>query len=158
MEPGRGWVPERSAPKCESRITARVRCRMFAETRRLKPISGRPCSKTRGFRTSLTRGFGFRPRILLRQFPQVKTAKVIGKLQAQVEVAKSPPHYREGAEPPSNSRNTIRAKLPTYWTTPISSTEPTPFALFLGVICGSLAVVQTLTNRSSLQRAHPSRG
>jgi hypothetical protein len=48
----------------------------------------------------------------------------------------------------------LRSNLPTYWTTPISGTEPTRFAVILCVLCACLAIVHILTNRSLLDRAH----
>jgi hypothetical protein len=47
----------------------------------------------------------------------------------------------------------IRPSLPAYWITP-SSRDAAPFSLILGVLCLCLAIVQTLTNRSLLDRAH----
>ena len=47
----------------------------------------------------------------------------------------------------------IRPSLPSYWVTP-SSRDASPFTLILGVLCLCLAIVQTLTNRSLLDRAH----
>ena len=47
----------------------------------------------------------------------------------------------------------LRPKLPAYWTTP-SSRDPSRFSAILAVVCACLAVVQTLTNRSLLKRAH----
>jgi hypothetical protein len=47
----------------------------------------------------------------------------------------------------------FRRNLPDYLITP-SGTEPSLFAVILGVLCGGLAVVQILSNRSLLQRSH----
>jgi hypothetical protein len=47
----------------------------------------------------------------------------------------------------------LRPILPAYLITP-RGTNPSYFAVILGVLCGALAVVQTLTNRSLLKRAH----
>ena len=47
----------------------------------------------------------------------------------------------------------IRPNLPAYWLTS-SSKDPSPFAFVLGGLCGGLALVQILTNRSLLERAH----
>jgi hypothetical protein len=47
----------------------------------------------------------------------------------------------------------LRPNLPAHWVTP-SSRDASPFALILGVLCVCLAIVQTLTNRSLLDRAH----
>lgn len=47
----------------------------------------------------------------------------------------------------------LRPNLPAYLITP-HGTNPSLFAVILGVLCGSLAVVQTLSNRSLLERAH----
>ena len=47
----------------------------------------------------------------------------------------------------------LRPNLPAYLITP-SSTDVSPFALILGGLCGCLAIVQTLSNRSLLERAH----
>jgi hypothetical protein len=49
----------------------------------------------------------------------------------------------------------LRPNLPAYWVTP-RSRDASPFALVLGVLCLCLAVVQILTNRSLLDRAHNS--
>jgi hypothetical protein len=49
----------------------------------------------------------------------------------------------------------FRPDLPAYWVTP-SGRDASPFALVLGVLCLCLAIVQTLTNRSLLERAHNS--
>ena len=46
----------------------------------------------------------------------------------------------------------LRPNLPAYWITP--SRDPSKFAVILGGICACLAIVQTLSNRSLLQRAH----
>lgn len=47
----------------------------------------------------------------------------------------------------------LRPHLPAYLTTP-TSTAPSVFAVILGVFCLCLAIVQTLTNRALLERAH----
>jgi hypothetical protein len=47
----------------------------------------------------------------------------------------------------------FRANLPAHFVTP-SSRDASPFTLILGVFCLCLAIVQTLTNRSLLDRAH----
>ena len=47
----------------------------------------------------------------------------------------------------------LRPKLPEYLFTP-RSTDPSLFAVILGVLFGCLAVVQILSNRSLLERAH----
>jgi hypothetical protein len=47
----------------------------------------------------------------------------------------------------------FRPNLPAHWVTP-SSRDASPFTLILGVLCLCLAIVQTLTNRSLLSRAH----
>jgi hypothetical protein len=47
----------------------------------------------------------------------------------------------------------FRSNLPAYLTTP-RSTDPSVFAVILGVFCLCLAIVQTLTNRALLERAH----
>jgi hypothetical protein len=49
----------------------------------------------------------------------------------------------------------FRPNLPAHWVTP-SSRDASPFALTLGVLCVCLAIVQILTNRSLLDRAHNS--
>jgi hypothetical protein len=49
----------------------------------------------------------------------------------------------------------LRPKLPAHWVTP-SSRNASPFTLILGVLCLCLAIVQTLTNRALLNRAHRS--
>jgi hypothetical protein len=49
----------------------------------------------------------------------------------------------------------FRPNLPAHWVTP-SSRDASPFALILGVLCFCLAIVQILTNRSLLDRAHDS--
>ena len=49
----------------------------------------------------------------------------------------------------------FRPNLPSHWVTP-SSRDASPFALTLGVLCACLAIVQILTNRSLLDRAHNS--
>ena len=49
----------------------------------------------------------------------------------------------------------FRANLPAHFVTP-SSRDASPFALILGVLCSCLAIVQILTNRSLLDRAHNS--
>lgn len=49
----------------------------------------------------------------------------------------------------------LRPNLPAHWVTP-SSRDASPFALILGVLCLCLAIVQILTNRSLLDRAHNS--
>jgi hypothetical protein len=49
----------------------------------------------------------------------------------------------------------FRRSLPAHWVTP-SSRDASPFALILGVLCLCLAIVQILTNRSLLDRAHNS--
>jgi hypothetical protein len=43
--------------------------------------------------------------------------------------------------------------VPAQWVTS-SSKEVSPFVIALGVLCLVLAIVQTLTNRSLLDRAH----
>lgn len=45
--------------------------------------------------------------------------------------------------------------LPKYLTTP-SGTDPSLFAVLLGVLCGCIALAQILTNRSLLEHAHRS--
>jgi len=47
----------------------------------------------------------------------------------------------------------LRPNLPAHWVTP-SSRDASPFTLILGVLCLCLAILQTLTNRSLLDRAH----
>ena len=47
----------------------------------------------------------------------------------------------------------LRPTLPAHWVTP-SSRDVSPFTLMLGVCCLCLAIVQILTNRSLLDRAH----
>ncbi len=47
----------------------------------------------------------------------------------------------------------LRPKLPAHWVTP-SSRDASPFSLILGVLCLCLAIVEVLTNRSLLDRAH----
>ena len=47
----------------------------------------------------------------------------------------------------------LRPNLPEYLITS-RGTDPSLFAVILGVLCGCLAVVQTLSNRSLLERAH----
>jgi drug/metabolite transporter (DMT)-like permease len=47
----------------------------------------------------------------------------------------------------------LRPKLPEYLITP-RGTDPSLFAVILGVVFGFLAVVQILSNRSLLERAH----
>jgi hypothetical protein len=49
----------------------------------------------------------------------------------------------------------FRPNLPAYWITP-SSKDASPFAIILGIFCLCLAVVEILTNRSLLERAHES--
>lgn len=49
----------------------------------------------------------------------------------------------------------FRSKLPEHLIAPRGS-EPSLFAVFLGVFCGCLAVVQVISNRSLLERAHRS--
>ena len=49
----------------------------------------------------------------------------------------------------------FRPNLPAHWITP-SSRDASPFALIVGVLCACLAIVQILTNRSLLDRAHNS--
>jgi hypothetical protein len=49
----------------------------------------------------------------------------------------------------------FRPNLPAYWITP-SSRDASPFAIILGIFCLSLAIVEILTNRSLLERAHDS--
>ena len=49
----------------------------------------------------------------------------------------------------------FRPKLPPVWITP-TSRDASPFAIILGIFCLCLAVVETLTNRSLLERAHDS--
>ena|SRR5258708_3331017 len=50
----------------------------------------------------------------------------------------------------------LRPNLPASLTMP-RGTDPTLFAVILGVLCASLAVVQVLSNRSLLERAHLSK-
>jgi hypothetical protein len=50
----------------------------------------------------------------------------------------------------------LRPNLPAYLITP-RGTNASRFAVILGVLCGSLAIVQVLSNRSLLERAHVSR-
>ena len=47
----------------------------------------------------------------------------------------------------------LRPNVPAQWVTS-SSKEVSPFVIALGVLCLVLAIVQTLTNRSLLDRAH----
>lgn len=47
----------------------------------------------------------------------------------------------------------LRPNLPVQWITP-SSRDASPFTLILGVLCLCLAIVQILTNRALLDRAH----
>lgn len=47
----------------------------------------------------------------------------------------------------------LRPNLPASLTMP-RGTEPSLFAVILGIFCASLAVVQVLSNRSLLERAH----
>jgi hypothetical protein len=47
----------------------------------------------------------------------------------------------------------LRPNLPGHFVTP-SSRDASPFTLILGVFCVCLAIVQTLSNRSLLDRAH----
>lgn len=47
----------------------------------------------------------------------------------------------------------LRSNLPAYWVMP-SGRNASPFTLIVGVLCACLAIVQTLTNRSLLDRAH----
>ena len=47
----------------------------------------------------------------------------------------------------------LRPNLSAHWVTP-SSRDASLFTLILGVLCLCLAIVQTLTNRSLLDRAH----
>jgi hypothetical protein len=47
----------------------------------------------------------------------------------------------------------LRPKLPEYLITP-RGTDASLFTVILGVLCGCLAVVQVLSNRSLLERAH----
>jgi hypothetical protein len=49
----------------------------------------------------------------------------------------------------------FRSNLPAHWITP-SSRDASPFAIILGIFCLCLAVVEILTNRSLLGRAHGS--
>ncbi len=49
----------------------------------------------------------------------------------------------------------FRPSLPAQWVTP-SNRDASPFSLILGVFCLCLAIVQILTNRSLLGRAHNS--
>jgi uncharacterized membrane protein len=49
----------------------------------------------------------------------------------------------------------VRPNLPAHWITS-GSKDVSPFAIALGVICAVLAIVQTLTNRSLLDRVHRS--
>jgi hypothetical protein len=49
----------------------------------------------------------------------------------------------------------LRPSLPAFWITP-SSKDASPFGILLGFLCLVLALVQTLTNRSLLDRAHDS--
>jgi hypothetical protein len=47
----------------------------------------------------------------------------------------------------------LRPNLPAYLITP-RGTNPPLFTIILGVLCGSLAIVHVLSNRSLLERAH----
>lgn len=49
----------------------------------------------------------------------------------------------------------LRPSLPAFWITP-SSKDASPFVILLGLLCLVFAIVQTLTNRSLLDRAHNS--
>jgi hypothetical protein len=49
----------------------------------------------------------------------------------------------------------LRPNLPASWITP-GRKEASPFAILRGLLCLVLAIVQTLTNRSLLDRAHNS--
>jgi hypothetical protein len=49
----------------------------------------------------------------------------------------------------------LRPSLPSFWITP-SSKEASPFAILMGLFCLVLAIIQILTNRSLLDRAHNS--
>lgn len=49
----------------------------------------------------------------------------------------------------------LRPNLPAHWTTP-TSRDASPFVIILGILCLCLAIVETLTNRSLLDRAHDS--
>lgn len=49
----------------------------------------------------------------------------------------------------------FRPNLPAQWITPTSK-DTSPFAIILGIFCAVLAIVETLTNRSLLERAHDS--
>jgi hypothetical protein len=49
----------------------------------------------------------------------------------------------------------LRPSLPAAWIAPRSK-DASPFAILLGLLCLVLAIVQTLTNRSLLDRAHNS--
>ena len=49
----------------------------------------------------------------------------------------------------------LRASLPKSWITP-SGKDPSLFAILLGLLCLVIALVQILTNRSLLDRAHNS--
>jgi hypothetical protein len=47
----------------------------------------------------------------------------------------------------------LRPNLPAYWVTPSGKDAP-PFVFVLGVLCACLAIVQVVSNRSLLERAH----
>ena len=47
----------------------------------------------------------------------------------------------------------FRSILPAYWISP-TSRDASPFVIILGIFCACLAIVETLTNRSLLERAH----
>src|SRR5580692_2898395 len=47
----------------------------------------------------------------------------------------------------------FRPNLPAYWITPTGG-DASPFAIILGILCFCLAIAETLTNRSLLERAH----
>ncbi len=48
----------------------------------------------------------------------------------------------------------LRPNLPARLITPSSATDPSPFAITVGCVFACLAIVQVLTNRSLLERAH----
>jgi len=49
----------------------------------------------------------------------------------------------------------FQSNLPAHWITP-TSRDASPFAIILGIFCRCLAIVEILTNRSLLDRAHDS--
>lgn len=51
----------------------------------------------------------------------------------------------------------LRSNLPAHWITS-SNSDASPFVIILGVLCLCLAIVETLTNRSLLDRAHDKLG